>query len=94
MAFIKKYVKKSLTVASLLLNISLVAWLAEASAALKVPISVPFAEIFGRSVLDGVGNTDAVRLLDRGQLAPGRSRWEGGERGSHFRTGDVIHPNG
>lgn len=84
----------SLTVASLFLGVGLVAGLAEASAALQVPVAVTLAEVLGRSVFDSVGDADAVRLLDGGQLATGRRGWEGSKRGRHFRTGDVIDTNG
>lgn len=76
------------------LGVGFVAGLAEAAAALQVPIAVAFAKIFGRRILDGVGNTDAVRLLDGGQLAAGGRGWERGERGSHLRTGDVVDADG
>lgn len=84
----------SRTVARLLLDVGLVAGLAEASAALQVPVAVAFAQVFGRRVLDGVGHADAVRLLDGGQLAAGGRGRERGERGRHLGTRDVVDSDG
>ena len=83
-----------LTVACLFLGVGFVSRLAEATAALEVPIAVAFAKIFGRRIFDGVGNTDAVRLFDGGQLAAGGRGWERSERSSHLRTGDVVDADG
>ena len=82
------------TVACLLVCIGFVAGLAETTAALQVPIAVAFAQVFRRRILDGVGNADAVRLLDRGQLTAGGRGRECGERGCHLRTGDVVDADG
>ena len=82
------------TVACLLVGVGFVSGLAETTAALQVPIAVAFAQVFGRRILDGVGYADAVRLLDGGQLAAGRRGGEGGERGRHLRTGDVVDADG
>ena len=86
--------KTANTVACLLVGVGFVSGLAETTAALQVPIAVAFAQVFGRRILDGVGYADAVRLLDGGQLAAGRRGGEGGERGRHLRTGDVVDADG
>ena len=78
----------------MLVGVGLVAGLALAASAEEVPVAVALAQVLGRGVLDGVGHAHAVRLLDGGELAPGRRGREDGETGRHLGARDVVHADG
>ena len=61
---------------------------------MSLPVAVSFAEVSGCRVFDGVGHTDAVRLLDRGEFATGRCGRECGEGSCHLGTRDVVDADG
>ena len=80
--------------AFLLFDVSLVSRLAVASAARKVPLSVPFAEEGGLLDHHRVGHASADRLLDQRDLATRRRGREVGKVDGNLRTADVVDLDG